>query len=158
MCIASFSGNSMFDRYSIDFQNCVPLLMFSSPHQILFKSFLAFLLIGQAIAQPVKTSVPDLDSLSEYIQMKYGLDQDLFNGLQYYARFPLYNGDPFFPEDSFHKGSVTIRGVMYENVRLKYNSYSQYLILEYTDFQGRYNHLRLNNIHIDSFQLGSYHF
>lgn len=132
--------------------------MFSLPHQILFKSFLAFLLTGQAIAQPIKTSVPDLDSLSGYIQMKYGLDQDLFNGFQYYARFPLYKGDPFFPEDSFYEGSLSIRGVLYENVQLKYNSYSQYLILEYTDFGERYNQLRFNNIHIDSFQLGNYHF
>jgi len=30
--------------------------------------------------------------------------------------------------------------------------------LEYTDFQGRYNQLILNNIHIDSFRLDTYRF
>ena len=121
-------------------------------------AFLAIILSGPLMAQPLRSEGPDKDSLSRYIQMKYGLDQELFNGYQYYKRFLKYKGDPFFPEDSFYEGSVTIGGVEYEPVSLKYNSYSQYLILEYTDFKDRYNQLRLNNIHIDSFRLGTHRF
>jgi len=132
--------------------------MSRSPIQLLFTSFLALILTGYVRAQTFKPTDSDLDSLSSYVQMKYGLDQELFNGFQYYNRFGLYKGDPFFPENSFYDGSVSIKGVQYDHVRLKYNSYSQYLILEYTDFKERYNHLRLNNIRIDSFQLGTYFF
>ncbi|MCK4751574.1 MAG: hypothetical protein KAT15_31170 [Bacteroidales bacterium] len=109
-------------------------------------------------AQPSGSPDSGKDSLSSFIQMKYGLDQELFNGFQYYKRYIKYKGDPFFPEDSFYEGSVCIRGVEFDNVRLKYNSYSQYLILEYTDYQERYNQLKLNNAQIDSFQLGAYGF
>jgi len=127
-------------------------------YRALFLTCIAVLLSGQLSAQALKSADPGLDSLSKYIQTKYGLDQELFNGYQYYKRFVQYKGNPFFPEDSFYEGSVTIRGVQYDNVGLKYNAYSQDLILEYTDFQGRYNQLRLNNIHIDSFRLGTYRF
>ena len=47
---------------------------------------------------------------------------------------------------------------MYDNVQLKYDIFSQQLILAYTDFQERYNQLILNNIHVDSFCLGTYCF
>lgn len=125
------------------------------PLQILLTSCLALILTGPIEAQQVKTGVTDSDSLSWYIQKKYGLDQELYNGFQYYERYVQYIGDPFFPENSFFKGSVTLRGIQYDDVHLKYDSYSQHLILEYNDFQNRYNQLILNSIHADSFQLGT---
>jgi len=129
-----------------------------SLHRLLFLVFFSFISFGYLVAQPSGSGDPELDSLSGYIQMKYGLDQDLFNGFQYYKRFSLYKGDPFFPDDVFYNGSVSIRGMQYDQIRLKYNCYSQDLILEYTDFQERYNQLRLNTNHIDSFQLGAWYF
>ena len=129
-----------------------------SLHRTLFLAVLAFVLSGYLSAQTSRSPDPQKDSLSRYIQMKYGLDQELFNGFQYYKRFVKYRGDPFFPGDSFYDGKVTVRGIEHDHVRLKYNSYSQFLVLEYTDYQGRYNQLRLSSIHIDSFQLGAYGF
>jgi hypothetical protein len=113
---------------------------------------------SQAIAQTAKTSIPDLDSLSEYIQMKYGLDQELINGFQYYKHYVQYKGDPFFPEDFFYAGSLNFKGLQYDFVRLKYDCYSQHLIMEYTDFNGSYNQLILNSMHINSFWLEAYRF
>jgi hypothetical protein len=101
---------------------------------------------------------PDVDSLLNYIQLKYGLDGKLISGFQYYTRYPNYKGDPFFPEDSFFEGSVSIRGLKYDGVRLKYNIFSQSLLLEYTDVQEGYNLLRFNNSQIDSFRLGTFSF
>jgi hypothetical protein len=115
-------------------------------------------LSGELRAQSFEDADPGSDSLTRYIQAKYGLNQELFNGYQYYKRYVQYKGDPFFPEDSFYDGSVTIGGVEYGDVRLKYDCYSQALIMEYTDLEGRYNQLRLNNSHIDSFTLGTYGF
>ena len=90
--------------------------------------------------------------------MKYGLDHELVSGFQYYVRFAQYKGDPFFPEDAFLDGSVSIRGSQYEDVRLKYDCFSQFLVMEYTDSRGGYNLLKLNNAHIDSFWLGTHYF
>jgi len=109
-------------------------------------------------AQPLRAADPDADSLSRYVQKKYGIDQELVSGFQYYVRFPQYKGNPFFPEDAFFEGSVSLRGSQYENVRLKYNCFSQSLILEYTDSRDGYNLLRLNNSHIESFRLETHGF
>jgi hypothetical protein len=127
-------------------------------HRVLFSLLLSFFLSGYLSAQTSRSADSGKDSLSAYIQMKYGLDQELFNGFQYYKLFVKYKGDPFYPEDSFYEGSVSKKGVEYENVRLKYNSYSHFLVLEYKDFEGRYNQIRLDNAQIDSFRLGAFSF
>ena len=132
--------------------------MSGSPLQKLITSFLVLALHSHAFAQSVKTSIPDLDSLSGYIQMKYGLDQELFNGFQYYKRYVQYKGDPFFPEDSFYEGSLSYKGLQYDHVQLKYDCYSQNLILEYTDNNKIYDQLLLQSMHIDSFWLEAYRF
>jgi len=132
--------------------------MCGSLHRIVLLAFFALILSGHMKAQPLGTADSDADSLKRYVQMKYGLDQELVSGFQYYVRFVQYNGDPFFPEDAFFEGSVSIRGLQYEDVGLKYNCFSQSLILEYTDSRDGYNLVRLNNTHIDSFRLGTHHF
>jgi hypothetical protein len=127
-------------------------------HRIIFIASGAVILSGQTGAQPIEAADPDADSLSHYIQFKYGLDQELVSGFQYYVRYPNYKGDPFFPEDSFFEGSVSVTGLQYDGLRLKYNCFSKSLILEYADLLEGYNLLRLNNAHIDSFRLGTFRF
>ncbi len=106
---------------------------------------------------PVAESIA-LDSLSRYVGMKYGLDQSLINGYQYYQRYVMFKGDPYFQGNSFRNGSVSMRGEEYGDLHLKYDIYSQHLELEYTDFQNRYNQLIIDSIHIDSFRMGGYPF
>ena len=125
---------------------------------ILFSTLIVLTLAGTGRAQLPNTRPSDNDSLSWYIEMKYGLNQELFNGLQYYKKYVQYKGDPFYPEDNFYNGSVTLKGITYDGVQLKYNCYSQQLILGYTDFKEQYNQLIINNIRIDSFRLGTYRF
>jgi hypothetical protein len=132
--------------------------MSGSLYRILLLAFFALILSGQMEAQPLGAADPDADSLARYVQIKYGLDQELVSGFQYYVRFPNYKGDPFFPEDAFFESSLSLRGLEYEDIHLKYNCFSQCLILEYTDSRDGYNLLRLNNTHIDSFRLGTHHF
>lgn len=126
--------------------------------QILFCIFIVFTLTGAGSAQTLNSVPPGKDSLSWFIDMKYGLDQELFNGLQYYKKYVKYKGDPFYPEDKFYTGSVTLKGITYEDLQLKYNCYTQQLILGYTDFKEQYNQLIINNIQVDSFSLGNYRF
>lgn len=130
----------------------------SSFHRFLVLSILPILLAGYLEAQVSDPEGPQYESLARYIQMKYGLDQELFNGFQYYERLIKYVGDPYFPENTFYEGSISIKGIKYKDVQLKYNCFSQSLFIEYTDYQERYNQLRLNNAQIDSFQLGAYAF
>ena len=132
--------------------------MSGSFHRIVPPAIFAFIFSGHLMAQPLRSADPDADSLTRYVEVKYGLDQGLVSGFQYYVRFPHYKGDPFFPEDAFFEGTVSLRGLQYDEVRLKYNSFTQNLILEYTDSQDGYNLLILNNAHIDSFRLGTHRF
>jgi hypothetical protein len=120
--------------------------------------FVALLLAGNLPAQSILTENRERDSLFRYIQVKYGLDQELFNGTQYYQRYIQYKGDPYFPENEFYEGAVTVRGTTYEDVRLKYDCYAQHLVLEFTDFQNRYNQLNLHRGHTDAFRLGTLNF
>lgn len=129
-----------------------------SPLRLLLTLSFALILTGNATAQPSNSEVPETDSLSRYIQMKYGLDQELINGTQYYVHNVQYKGNPFFPEEKFYTGSITLRGKNYGDIQLKYNSYYQYLILAYTDFKEQYNQLIINSSHVDSFALGIHRF
>jgi hypothetical protein len=122
--------------------------------RLLVPCILGFLISGLLHAQPPGPVDREKDSLSAYIRMKYGLEQELYNGFQYYKRFYKYRGDPFYPDDAFREGSVSIGRLTYEHLSLKYNCFLQFLVLEYTDYQGRYNQLHLNDAHIDSFRLG----
>jgi len=131
-------------------------IMSGSPLRILLSLSFVLILTGNGIAQASNSTAQETDSLSWYIQMKYGLDQELINGFQYYTRNTQYKGNPYFPDDIFYMGSVTLRDVTYDNVQMRYDIFSQHLILAYTDFQERYNQLILNSIHVDSFYLGIY--
>jgi len=126
--------------------------------QILLSSCILLAVTGNAVAQPSNPGLAESDSLSWYIRMKYGLDQELINGFQFYRRYVKYKGDPYFPADSFYRGSVYLKGNGYDGVQLKYDSYSQQLILGYTDFKNQYNQLIINSIHVDSFSLGIHRF
>jgi len=121
--------------------------------RILLTFCFVFILTVNGRAQSSNSAIQDTDSLNWFIEMKYGLDQELINGFLYYNQHPQYKGDPYFPEDLFYRGSVSLSGASYDDVLLKYDSYSQHLILKYTDYYGRMNHLILNEIHIDSFCL-----
>ena len=132
--------------------------MSGSPLQLLASTFLAFFLTVQVTGQHYKSTDHETDSLSRYIQMNYGLDQELYTGFHYYDRFKQYKGNPFFPEDSFIESSLRYKGIQYDHVSLKYDCHSQYLVLEYADFEDRYNRLILDNKHIESFWLGTYRF
>jgi hypothetical protein len=127
-------------------------------HQLLTVSILSVILCTSMHAQSGRPSEPGKDSLVQYIRSQYGLDQELYNGYQVYTHLLKYKGDPFIPEDAFYAGSVSVGGARYEEVRLKYNGFSQRLILEYTDLQDRYNQIELISTRIDSFRMGAYRF
>jgi len=107
--------------------------------------------MGPLSAQEAKE---DRDALAGYISEKFGPDQELSRGYLFYNAYFQYKGDPYLPKDSFQKGSMVNNGITYQNISLKYDCYSQLLVLEYSESKGRYNQLSLNSTSISSFTLG----
>ncbi len=120
--------------------------------------------MGQYIAAWVITlfflpvRVAGQETFAERVDQTYGADQLLINGEQYYNRHRQVQGHPYFRDDQFEKGTVTIRGKVYEEVELKYNLLSQLIEIEYTTFSGAVNRLIAVDKHLDAFSLGEYVF
>ncbi|MDO9512108.1 MAG: hypothetical protein Q7J34_10140 [Bacteroidales bacterium] len=89
----------------------------------------------------------------------YGLDPLLHNGKIYtYILPPGTEGDPFFNPEGFVKGSVLIRGIQYDNLFLKYDTYNQYLIFQYTTFSQGTSQIIISDAWLESFSLGDKYF
>lgn len=121
-------------------------------------SLILILFVVPISAQPVLTDRAERDSLYMYVQRKVGLDQVLYHGTQFFERYARFKGSPYYPDDHFYNGGVTLCGTTYQDLSLKYDCFTQKLILEYTDLQKRYNQIYLDLGKMDSFRLGSFVF
>lgn len=100
---------------------------------------------------------PHASGLDSFILSKYSLDQNLINGVQYYNRYYRVRGHPDLYNDS-QTGSVTLSGVRYDNVRINYDIYNQYLILDFTGKGNGKNRLIIPPVLTQAFQLGDSNF
>ena len=103
-------------------------------------------------------SKADHSSYAHLVNKGYGLDQDLINGLQYYNRHTLSTGHPYFQNNQFRRGSITIKGEIFNDVRLKYDIHSQNVELEYEKFSGGNNQVVTIFDQVVAFKLGEYQF
>jgi hypothetical protein len=92
------------------------------------------------------------------VDLAYGQDQELVNGMQYYNHHPRSNGNPYLLEGFVHQGSVSIRGVVYINIWLRYDIYAQQVEVEYRTLNGAGNQVVLVGDRVDEFQIGEYLF
>jgi hypothetical protein len=104
------------------------------------------------------TILPGQSTFPDLVENAYGLDQELINGIQYYNRYLLCEGHPYFPEDRFAKGSLTINGKVYQNMRLKYDLLSQDVEIEYETFSGGNNRIFIVSERISAFSMDAYEF
>ncbi len=104
------------------------------------------------------TAQADRSSYAYLVKKGYGLDQDLVNGFQYYNRYILSKGHPYFQRNQFRKGSITIKGEIFYNVSLKFDIHSQQVELEYKNFSGGSNQIITIFDKVDAFILGEYQF
>lgn len=97
-----------------------------------------------AISQPAYRR-PNITDTSDTLQKL----QKLYNGVQWTNKYRRFEGDQFFLTPMFLTGSVTINRKTFNNVRLKYDIYSDELItpLNLEDI------IQLNREMIDSFTL-----
>ena len=94
----------------------------------------------------------------DLVENAYGLDQALVNGVQYSNRYIRSEGHPYFLEDRFENGSVSINGMIYQNVQLKYDLFSQDVEIKHKKYLGRnYRYVTISD-RMEAFSLGEYEF
>ena len=89
----------------------------------------------------------------------YGSDPLLYNG-RHYTFFPppSTGGNQFFSARQFENGSATIRGVIYNDLKLNYDIYNQHLILQYKNNIGAANLIIISDAWLESFSFRDLHF
>jgi hypothetical protein len=89
----------------------------------------------------------------------YGLDPLLHNGPFYSYHIPSdTKGTPYFSGPDYVKGSVSLRGIRYDHLDLKYDVLNQLLIFQYQNAEGGAQHIVLSDAWLESFDLGDTHF
>ncbi|MCD4770596.1 MAG: hypothetical protein K8R35_10575 [Bacteroidales bacterium] len=94
----------------------------------------------------------------DLVENAYGLDQDLVNGIQNSNRYRSSEGHPYFQQDRFRNGSVSINGNIYQNVQLKYDLFSQSVEIKHEIVSGRNYHYITVSDRMTAFSLGEYEF
>ena len=94
----------------------------------------------------------------DLVENAYGLDQVLVNGIQYSNRYIRSEGHPYFLEDRFENGSVSINGKIYQNVQLKYDLFSQDVEIKHKKYSGKkYRYVTISD-RMEAFSLDEYEF
>jgi hypothetical protein len=89
----------------------------------------------------------------------YGLDPLLYNGRLYSYFVPASTkGTPFIMGPEYNTGSVTIRGITYNDLLLNYDIYNQQLILQFKALAGNEQLLVISEAWLEAFTLGDKHF
>ncbi len=124
------------------------------------KAFFASALIGLSLLVPAggQTGSSTPGGFAELVDLAYGQDQDLVNGMQYYNHHPKSIGNPYLLEGFVHQGAVSIRGVVYNGIWLRYNIFSQQVEVEYSTLYGADNQVVLVGDRVDYFRIGEYLF
>jgi hypothetical protein len=90
------------------------------------------------------------------IDTLYGFDPLLYNGTYYTYKIPRNSkGNPFFWEDGFEKGSITILGRTYRDLELNYDAFNQVLLMKYVDHDGATNILEISGSWLGKFSVGA---
>ena len=96
---------------------------------------------------------------SDYPVETYGLDPLLYNGRIYSYHIPSGTaGTPYYHGASFVDGTVTLRGVKYTDLPLKYDVINQQLILQYQLREGGVQQLILSEAWLENFTIGNTYF
>jgi len=92
-------------------------------------------------------------SFPERVDRTFGNDQVLVNGIQFSNQYIRVEGNPYWLDDRFRKGSVSINGLRYEALGLRYNIYSGKLEMQYLTPEGHLNLIMTVAEHLSGFTL-----
>jgi len=118
---------------------------------------ITFLLAFTATAQQVK---PDKSSsnLIEITREFYGTDDVLVNGQKYIPGHFLADGNPYFPLETWAKGTLKISGTLYEKVDLMYNAETDQVVLRTRLNNGDTIFVARNILKTEAFIIGQHSF
>ncbi len=91
-------------------------------------------------------------TLLEKAELAYGVNDLLMNGRQYKEPHPTAKGDPFLLPKMID-GTVYIKGEIFEDVGLKYDIFSDDLLMRVTSKQAWFQYIVANEQLVDSFQI-----
>jgi hypothetical protein len=103
-------------------------------------------------------------TFEDLVDRAFGSDQNLVNGIQFSNQYIRIEGSPYFAgapnyiEGWFRIGSVCINEQCYEQVRLRYNLYTQKVEIEYVSQEGNLNQILTVPEHIPRFTLEGFEF
>ena len=111
---------------------------------------LSLLIISTGINAQI--TVPGIDEV-------YGSDPLLYNGKYYTFYVPLNTGGhQYLSGKDFETGSVNLRDVTYNDLKLNYDIYNQQLILRYPDHSGAVSLIIISDAWLENFTLNDRHF
>lgn len=87
-----------------------------------------------------------------------GRNAMLFTGQEYYSRQIGVKGDQFYTEDYWEVGTVEFRGQVYDSIYLKYDTYSDQLLVEHFSSSGTMASLQLYKPDVNGFYLFGHKF
>ncbi len=87
-----------------------------------------------------------------------GRNSMLFTGKEYYSRHTGVRGDQFYNEDYWEEGTVEFGGQVYDNIYLKYNTFSDQLFVEHFSLSGTITSLQLYKPDVNGFRLFGHRF
>ena len=103
-------------------------IRFSFSYLIISAVFLLFY-FPDSRGQHTKSLAADI--LYKYFSTLYGLDQNLVNGVKFYKSPEAVSGIEFFKDAKSSPGQISVNGIRYPDVFLKYDLVKQDVILEY---------------------------
>ncbi len=118
--------------------------------------FLLLILIKpDAVGQP-STGNLDSHSLFHYYDRMFRADSRLISGNFYQDLSPKSTeGHPYNGDGEWAGGSVVIRGVEFDSLQLRYDIYTNELVINTLNFNNTPLQVALNKLHITSFTLGN---
>ncbi len=118
--------------------------------RFIYRFLIAAIIIGFGFQSEMAAQSPENGKTDVF-----GLDPLLYNGC-YYSYFPPPGtiGTPFMESSDFVKGTVKVRGVMFEGLNLNYDVYHQQLVLKYNDAIGAVSQIVISDAWLEGFSLG----
>jgi len=103
----------------------------------------------------IDSSLKSAAELTERALQNYGPDDLLYRGLLYIPDHPKAENNPYFTENDWNKGAVTLAGEVYTGLDLKYNVNLNLIILKMqNNSSDAHQPVILGNDLIDSFTIG----
>lgn len=98
------------------------------------------------------------EDFAAMVENSYGQDQELVNGMQYYNKHSRSLGHPYLLGDNVQQGLLSIRGVIYDKVWLRYDVHAQHVEVAYQTINGADNQVILVGDRVDRFSIGNHEF